>query len=59
MNEKVTVIKGLKDDKALGRDGIPAEVWKYGEPICQTDCTDGSPTYGRKTMYHKRGRMPS
>ena len=30
MDEMVRVIKGLKDGKALGGDGIPAEVWKYG-----------------------------
>ena len=30
MDEMVRAIKGLKDGKALGGDGIPAKVWKYG-----------------------------
>ena len=29
MDEMVRSIKGLKDGKAAGRDGIPAEVLKY------------------------------
>ena len=30
IDEMVSVIKGLKDGKAPGGHGIPAEVWKYG-----------------------------
>ena len=59
MDEMVRAIMGLKDGKALGGDGIPAEVCKYGESFCLTDCTDGSSKYGRKAMYHKPGKMPT
>ena len=59
MDEVVRAIMGLKDEKALGGDGIPAEVWKYGKPICLTDYTDGSSKYGRKAMYHNPGTMPT
>ena len=31
MDEVVRAIKGFKDGKASGGDGIPAEVWNYGE----------------------------
>ncbi len=30
MDEMARAIAGLKDDKAPGEDGIPAEVWKHG-----------------------------
>ena len=30
MDEMVRAIRGLKDGKTPGGDGIPAEVWKYG-----------------------------
>ncbi|KAI0222887.1 hypothetical protein LSAT2_025861, partial [Lamellibrachia satsuma] len=30
MDEMARAIAGLKDGKALGGDGIPAEVWKHG-----------------------------
>ena len=30
MDETARAIAGLKDGKALGGDGIPAEVWKHG-----------------------------
>ena len=30
MDEMARAIPGLKDGKAPGRDGIPAEVWKHG-----------------------------
>ena len=29
MDEMVIAVKGIKDGKAPGGDGIPAEVWKY------------------------------
>ena len=45
MDDMVRAIKELKDGKAPGGDGIPAEIWKKrgGEP---TDFTDGSSKYG-------------
>ena len=63
MNEMVRASKGLKDGKAPGGDGIPAEVWKYGganlsNRIIKPSNT-GSSKYGRKAMYHKPGRMPT
>ena len=49
MDEMVRAIKGLKDGKAPGGDGIPAEV-NTEELTCPTK-------YGRNAMYHKPGRM--
>ena len=40
MDEMVRAIKGLKDGKATGGNGIPEEVWKYGEPIGPTAAMD-------------------
>ena len=33
LDEMVRAIKRIKDGKAPGGDGIPEEVWKYGESI--------------------------
>ena len=59
MDEMVRTIKGIEDGKTPGGDGFPAEVWKYGEPICPTHCTDVSSKYGRKLIYHMHGQMPA
>ena len=40
MSEMARAIAGLKDGKAPGGDGIPADVWKHEERICSADCTN-------------------
>ena len=41
MAEMARAIAGLKDGKAPGGDGIPAEGWKHAEEtICSADCTN-------------------
>ena len=57
MEEMARAIAGLKDGKAPGGDGIPAEVWKHG----------GDNLFSRLhqlitnawVLYHKHGRMPA
>ena len=49
--------KGPKDGKAPSGDGIPAEVWKYGEPICPTDCTTS--IEGCQHSHHLQKRRPN
>ena len=58
MDEMARAITGLKDGKAPGGDGIPAEVWKHG----------GDNLFSRlhqlftnawEVLYHKHGRMPA
>ena len=48
MDEIARAIAGLKDGKAPGGDGIPAEVWKHGRDNQQT-----APMPGRCVLYHK------
>ena len=59
MDEMVRAIKGLKDGKAPGEDGIPEEVWKYGVANLSNKLHRWITKYGRKAMYHKPGRMPA
>ena len=59
MGEMVRAIKGLKDGNNQVETEFQQKYGNTGEPICPTDCTDGSLKYGRKSMYHKHGRMPS
>ena len=54
MDEMVRAIKGLKDGKAPGGDGIPAEVWKYGG----ANLTNRRHRW-RNAIHHKSGRMPT
>ena len=59
MDEMVRAIKGLKDEKAPGGDGIPEEVWKYGGANLSNRLHQWLSKYGRKAMNHKPGRMPT
>ena len=52
MDEMVRAIKGLKDGKAPGGDGIPTEVWKYGGANLSNRLHRWIIKYDKKAMYH-------
>ena len=56
MDEMARAIAGLKDGKAPGGDGIPAEVWKHGGDNLFSRL---QPMPGRWVLYHRHGRMPA
>ena len=57
MDEMVRAIKGLKDGKAPGGDGIPAEVLKYGGANLSNRLHRWIIKIWEKAMYHKLGMM--
>ena len=59
MDEMARAIAGLKDGKAPGGDGIPAEVWKHGGDNMFSRLHQLITMPGRWVLYHKHGRMPA
>ena len=60
MDEMAKAIAGLKDGKAPGGDGIPAEVWKHGGDNLFSRLHQLITNFhGRWVLYHKHGRMPA
>ena len=59
MDEMARAVASLKDDKAPGGDGIPAEVWKHGGNNLINRLHQLITKSGRWVLYHKHGRMPA
>ena len=59
MDEMARAIAGLKDGKAPGGDGIPAEIRKHGGDNLFCRLHQLIITAGRWVLYHKHGKMPA
>ena len=58
MDEMAREIAGLKDGKAPGGDGIPAEVWKHGGDNLFSRLDQLITSAWERVLYYKHGRMP-
>ena len=59
MAEMARAIAGLKDGKAPGGDGIPAEVWKHGADNLFIRLHQLITNVWEVGSVHKHGRMPA
>ena len=55
--EVEAAIKGLKNNKSAGPDGIPAEVSNMDVTILSTDCISLFTVLGPQGSYHGNGKM--
>ena len=57
-HEIFVAMKGLKNNKAAGPDGLPAEVFKHGGyHLLHRLHTVSSPAPGPRAAYHSSGKM--